>query len=280
MAGFDLSSNFDPNPQRIGRIVRRRVVPTQKKPTWNPRSSVSAPPMAKTLRQYSVPSSSHIPTGLNNDQGNDGFELKSGLVNMVQASPFCGKALEDANAHLQNFLEVSSIINPRDTTMDNVRLRLFPFSLLGKAKKWFYTFKEEFDTWDACANAFLVKYFPVGKTNALRNKISSFQQLQDETVSEAWERLQEYIAACPHHGMEEWLIIQNFFHGQNQRSQDHMDAAVGGAFLSLDVAGARVLIDKVVSNQSWKADRKPTHAKGTHEIDSVDMLVAKMDLLM
>ena len=50
--------------------------------------------------------------------------------------------------------------------------------------------------------------------------------------------------------MEEWLIIQNFFHGLNQRSQDHMDAVAGGAFLSLDVAGARTLIDKVASNQS------------------------------
>ena len=141
--------------------------------------------MAKTLRQYSAPSSSHIPTGLANDQGTDGFEIKTRLVNMVQASPFCGKASEDAHAHLQNFLEVSRIINPRGTTMDNVRLRLFPFSLLGKAKTWFYTYKEAFNTWDACSNAFLVKNFPTGKTNALRNRISSFEQLQDETVPEA-----------------------------------------------------------------------------------------------
>ena len=48
--------------------------------------------------------------------------------------------------------------------------------------------------------------------------------------------------------MEEWLIIQNFFYALNQRSQDHMDAAAGGAFLSLDVAGARALIDKIASN--------------------------------
>ena len=88
----------------------------------------------KTLRQFSAPSNSHIPTGLTNDQDTDGFEIKTGLVNMVQASPFCEKASEDAHAHLQNFLEVSSIINPRGTTMDNVRLRLFLFSLLGKAK--------------------------------------------------------------------------------------------------------------------------------------------------
>src|SRR6185369_3614244 len=128
----------------------------------------------KTLRQFSAPSNSHIPTGLTNDQGTDGFEIKAGLVNMVQASPFCGKASEDANAHLQNFLEVSSIINPKGTMMDNIRLRLFPFSLLGKAKTWFYTFKEDFYTWDTCSNTFLVKYFSMGKINALRNRISSF----------------------------------------------------------------------------------------------------------
>ena len=68
----------------------------------------------KTLRQFSAPSNSHIPTGLNNYQGTDDFEIKTRLVNMVQASPFCGKASEDANAHLQNFLEVSSIINPNN----------------------------------------------------------------------------------------------------------------------------------------------------------------------
>ena len=130
-----------------------------------------------TLRQLSAPSNSHIPTGLVNDQGTNGFETKTGLVNMIQASPFCGKASEDTNASLQNFLEVSSIINPKGTTMDNIRLRLFPFSLLGKAKSWFYTYKEGFDTWDPCSNAFLVKYFPVGKTNALRNRISNFEQL-------------------------------------------------------------------------------------------------------
>ena len=76
----------------------------------------------KTLRQFSAPSNSHIPTGRNHYQGTDGFEIKTGLVNMVQASPFCGKASEDARAHLQNFLEVSSIINPRGTMIDNVRL--------------------------------------------------------------------------------------------------------------------------------------------------------------
>jgi hypothetical protein len=55
----------------------------------------------KSLRQFSAPSNSHMPAGLNQEQaGNYGFELKTRLVNMVQASLFCGKASEDANAHL------------------------------------------------------------------------------------------------------------------------------------------------------------------------------------
>ena len=176
MNGFDLPNNFDPNLERIGRIVRRRVIPPQKRltlPINLPSTSAASPMAQKTLRQFSAPSSSHIPTGLNQDQaGNDGFELKTGLVNMVQARPFCGKASEDANAHLQNFYEVSNTINPKGTTMDVIRLRLFLFSLFGKAKMWFYSNKEAFTTWEACSNAFMPKYFPVGKTNALRNRIS------------------------------------------------------------------------------------------------------------
>ena len=79
----------------------------------------------------------------------------------------------------------------------------------------------------------------MGKIIALGSKISGFQHLLDEAILEAWERFQEYIAACPHHGMEEWLIIQSFFHGLNMPAQNHIDIVSGGSFLSLDVTRAR-----------------------------------------
>ena len=50
--------------------------------------------------------------------------------------------------------------------------------------------------------------------------------------------------------------------------------------LSLDVAGAKTLIDKIASNQSWRGDKQPACPRGVHQIDSVNMLAAKMDLLM
>jgi len=66
---------------------------------------------------------------------------------------------------------------------------LFPFSLSRKAKQWFYQSKEVVNTWDKCSVAFLVEFFPMSKTNALRGKISNFQQTSLESIPEAWERL-------------------------------------------------------------------------------------------
>ena len=134
---------------------------------------------------------------------------------MVQASPFCGKPNKDANAHLQNFLELCKTVTIRCITSDIIRLCLFPFSLLGKAKQWFYLNTEAVNMLDKCSAAFLAKFFPLGKTTALRGRISSFQQTGMESIPEAWERLQEYILACPHHGMDEWLVLQSFYNGLN-----------------------------------------------------------------
>ena len=126
---------------------------------------------------------------------------------MVQASQFCGKAHEDASAHLQYFLEIYSTFSIKVVTKDAILLRLFPFSLLGKAKMWFYSNKDRNTTWDNCSTAFLTKFFPIGKTNALRGRISSFQQQHDEFVPKAWKCFQDYISECPHHGMENWLLM-------------------------------------------------------------------------
>ena len=77
-------------------------------------------------------------------------------------------------------------------------------------------------------------------------------------MAEAWESLQEYITACPHHGMEQWLIIQNFFHGLNRAAQEHLDVAAGESFLSLSVRAAKELIEKMTTNQGWKEERSST----------------------
>ena len=139
MSGFSLPTNFVENPENLVRRVRPRVVPPPiSQSTREPASqapSITELMAEKTLRDFSVPSAANVATGPNVDVGDVNFELKSSLINMVQASPFCGKPNEDANAHLQNFLELCKIVTIRGVTADAIRLFLFPFSLLGKAKQ-------------------------------------------------------------------------------------------------------------------------------------------------
>jgi hypothetical protein len=133
----------------------------------------------RCINDFSALSSANVRTGPEANIEDGSFELKLALINMVQQSPFCGNASEDANAHLQHYMEIYNTFTIRGVTQDVVCLHLFPFPLLGKAKQWFYSNKEAVSTWEKCSNAFLAKFFPLGKTNALRNKISEFQQLKD-----------------------------------------------------------------------------------------------------
>ena len=105
------------------------------------------------------------------------------------------------------------------------------------------------------------------------------QQASIESIYEAWERLQEYILACPYHGMDNWLILHYFYNGLTQSSRDHVDTTAGGAFFSLTIERATSLIEKMVSNQGWSDDRLQPRQRGMHSVKEADMLAMKIDLL-
>ena len=62
----------------------------------------------KSLREFAAPSADNVAIGPQVNIERVDFDLKSSLITMAQASPFCGKPNEDANAHLQQFLEIYS----------------------------------------------------------------------------------------------------------------------------------------------------------------------------
>jgi len=76
-----------------------------------------------------------------------------------------------------------------------------------------------------------------------------------QSIAEAWERPQEYIIVCPHHGMDEWLVLQSFYNGLTMTSRAHIDGAAGGAFLDMTITKAKALVEKMVSNQGWSKER-------------------------
>ena len=103
MTGFDLPQNFTQNPESLLRI-RPHIIPPQctlsaSEQVSNAQSASNS--MAqKTLRDFSAPSTNNVPVGPDVSTGGENFEIKTGLIAMVQASPFCGKANKDASAHL------------------------------------------------------------------------------------------------------------------------------------------------------------------------------------
>ena len=105
MTGFDLPQNFHSDPELLLRRTRARLVSPQiSLSAAEPVIASSSAPRAmaqKTLRDYSTPSANQVPTGPEVNTEGDNFEIKTGLITMVQASPFYGKANEDASSHLQ-----------------------------------------------------------------------------------------------------------------------------------------------------------------------------------
>ena len=139
MSSFDLPNNYTDNPKALLRKSRSHTASSSATPsavelvTPVPSATIA---MAKSLRDYSTPAVANVPIGPAVNTGNGNFELCTGLIMMVQANKFYGLPSEDTGAHLQHFLELCDTIVIKDITLASIRLRLFPFSLIGKAKQW------------------------------------------------------------------------------------------------------------------------------------------------
>ncbi|KAF7812290.1 uncharacterized protein G2W53_033266 [Senna tora] len=198
------------------------------------------------------------------------FEIKPATIQLLQANgQFGGSPIEDPNNHILNFLEICDAFKHNGVSDDAIRLRLFPFSLRDKAKVWLQSLPERsISTWEELAQQFLTKYFPPGKTAKMRNDITSFVLLDNESLYEAWERFKELLRKCPHHGLPKWLQVQTFYNGLSSEIRTSIDAAAGGALMSKPVDAAYTLLETMSSNNhQWHSDRH-VHARVAGEQDS------------
>jgi hypothetical protein len=122
--GFDLLEDYTSNPKAILRKTRARLKKTPVVETLGDSQAkrslaLEFEAMAdKTLREFSAPTTANIRIGPMVNVGENGFELKHVLITMVQASHFCGKAHEEASAHLQHFLEICSTFTLKGVSRD------------------------------------------------------------------------------------------------------------------------------------------------------------------
>ena len=115
-------------------------------------------------------------------------------------------------------------------------------------------------------DAFLRKYYSVGKTSAVRCAIREFSQGPGEVFYEAWERLRDLLRQCPHHGIPKHEITQIFYDGLGAPDKYLLDTASGGTFISKYEDEELDLIELVAENSHHHAAKsfggRSTPAKG------------------
>nr|GEW27015.1 reverse transcriptase domain-containing protein [Tanacetum cinerariifolium] len=154
------------------------------------------------------------------------FELKHGLINLVQNKQFFEHDKEDPHAHIRYFNKITSTMRVPNVPSSSIKLMLFPFSLEGAARIWLE--KEpprSILNWGDLVSKFINQFFPPLKTTNLRNEMTRFQQRFDESFSEAWDRFNDLLRACPHHGFSELHQLDTFYNALNVNDQDSLKSA-------------------------------------------------------
>nr|GEV73279.1 reverse transcriptase domain-containing protein [Tanacetum cinerariifolium] len=96
------------------------------------------------------------------------FELKNGLINLVQNKQFFEHDKEDPHAHIRYFNKITSTMRVPNVPSLSIKLMLFPFSLEGASRIWLE--KEpprSILTWEDLVTKFINQFFPPSKTTYL-----------------------------------------------------------------------------------------------------------------
>nr|GFB88217.1 hypothetical protein [Tanacetum cinerariifolium] len=123
------------------------------------------------------------------------FELKHGLINLVQNKQFLGHDKEGPHAHIRYFNKITSTMRVPNVPSSSIKLMPFLFSLEGATRIRLEKEPPRFIlTWDDLVTKFINQ-------------------------------------ACPHHGFSELRQLDTLYNALNVNDQDSLNSAAGGNFL-------------------------------------------------
>ncbi|KAG9440073.1 hypothetical protein H6P81_020238 [Aristolochia fimbriata] len=182
------------------------------------------------------------------------FEFKPQLLLMFQTHYlFSGLANEDPNDHLERFLDLCATFKCNGMSDDAARLRLFKFTLGGRAKTWLNT-------------------LPAGS-------IATWEDLQKKFL-EAWDRFNGLLKRCPNHKIELWSQIETFYNGLNINTRSMIDAAAGGSINKNTPEEVHELIEEMTTNMySYPMERSVKKPAGIYKLDFSTATQAQLEAL-
>ncbi|KAK0572206.1 hypothetical protein LWI29_027842 [Acer saccharum] len=203
--------------------------------------------LTRPLKDFTIPRALDQPLCITLPNNNVNFEIKSGIIHLLPQ--FYGKPEKDPHIHIKDFFAVCATILNGGASDEEIWLRLFPFSLKEKAKEWFYSLPSaSITTWVELASKFLAKFFPAQRTNRIRKEITGVQQLDNEPFHEYWECFQRLLNSCPHHGVQDWLLMQYFYKRLLDSERLMVDATSGGGLMNKNALKAKEIFEILYEN--------------------------------
>ncbi|XP_039688632.1 uncharacterized protein [Medicago truncatula] len=185
------------------------------------------------------------------------FDIKASVQNGLKERQFDGTETISPHEHLSHFAETCEFcVPPANVTEDQKKLRLFSFTLTGKAKDWLLTLPNgTIQTWEELELKFLEKYFPMSKYLDKKQEIASFRQGEGESLYDAWERFNLLLKRCLGHEFSEKQYLQFFTEGLTHSNKMFLDASAGGILRVKTNHEVQTLIENMVSNE-YRAEAK------------------------
>ncbi|KAL1544111.1 hypothetical protein AAHA92_21006 [Salvia divinorum] len=210
------------------------------------------------------------------------FELKTGLINMAEANAFGGRNTGDANKHLTKFIQISNTVKENGVSDDQIRLRLFPFSLKDDARDLYDSMRSEsVRTWNAMVELFLYKYYRPSETLKRQAEVTQFMMKPHETIREGWKRFKSLMKRCPNHSLNGGQQVVIFYRESTPEAIRELNLSAGGALLQLGEAESLQVIERVASNdEGWNNERSKTYRVAcTSDNDRMDQMSKQLDFL-
>ncbi|PNY05190.1 hypothetical protein L195_g001633 [Trifolium pratense] len=209
------------------------------------------------------------------------FDIKNTVLSALKEDQYSGSESQCPNLHLSHFYEACDYTDPPGVSESDKRLRLFKHSLTGRAKDWLDTIPPNtINNWRELERKFLDRYFPIHKFLERRSEISNFEQGDNETLYDAWERFKLCLKKCPNHGFDDLSQMQMFTQGLRPQTRMILDASAGGSLKNRDETQARELIETMAQNE-YRAqnDRGAKKKAGILELDAQSALLAQSKLM-
>ncbi|RVW34770.1 hypothetical protein CK203_104453 [Vitis vinifera] len=162
---------------------------------------------------------------------------------------------ENPYTHIKDFEEVCHIFQEGTTSIDPMRLKLFPFTLKDKAKGW----------------------------------LNSLRPRKNEKFYACWERSVEVVNACPHHIFDTWMLVSYFYEGMSPTMKQLLETMCRGDFMSKSPDKVLDFLNHVMEiSRSWdephgkdssKAKPQNNSKRGMYTLNEDVDMQAKMVVL-